>query len=329
MSKVADRYRGSPSYHLVMKELIGAAQYRGTTTVRYVAGILGLPLPRARGAAEAGYVLDEIAEDEVRAGRPMLSSVAVDADGKPGSGYFAFARELGRLPAGEDDTSFWQRELAAVYEAWKRPTFPRRPHRPGDPRPYREAAAAAIRSVVEGGPETAPPGLDVERLRRMQLEGRQVVMRLPLEDLARGDPRSLIREVHARISEKRDRLGDAGLRPTERDAYAALSFEMEVDNGGIHQYFLNGAGDDAQAALSFLTRIDAPPWAGILAAAMARFEGGAPPAERRARLLLLEKLGVSAFRDLDGRFFASSSISGVVALWLRDHLAELDLPPFR
>jgi hypothetical protein len=71
--------------------------------------------------AEVGRILGEISEDEVRAERPMLSSVAVNVNGKAGPGFFDLARDLGRIHAGEDDATFWQREVEAVYEAWRRP----------------------------------------------------------------------------------------------------------------------------------------------------------------------------------------------------------------
>ena len=57
----------------------------------------------------------------MRAGRPMLSSVAVGVNGKGGSGFFGLARELGRLDQNEDETVFWKDELLAAYSAWRRP----------------------------------------------------------------------------------------------------------------------------------------------------------------------------------------------------------------
>jgi hypothetical protein len=72
---------------------------------------------------ETGHILGEISEDEVKAGRPMLSAVAVSVvSGKAGPGFFALAKELGRFdgdPANEEN--FWHKEVQAVYETWKRP----------------------------------------------------------------------------------------------------------------------------------------------------------------------------------------------------------------
>jgi len=70
---------------------------------------------------ETGYILGEISEDEVISGRPMLSSVAVSVNGKPGPGFFTLVRDLGLLQSGEEETDFWKRQRDAAYDAWKRP----------------------------------------------------------------------------------------------------------------------------------------------------------------------------------------------------------------
>jgi hypothetical protein len=119
---VADRYRGTTTYIHVLAELVRAAEYRGVTTYQDIAVIMGLPLQGAYMGKETGHILGEISEDEVKAGRPMLSAVAVSVSGKAGPGFFALAKELGRFggePAEQED--FWRRELQAVYETWKRP----------------------------------------------------------------------------------------------------------------------------------------------------------------------------------------------------------------
>jgi len=51
----------------------------------------------------------------------MLSAVAVGVNGSPGSGFFALARDLGRLGTDEDEAAFWQAEREAAYAAWRRP----------------------------------------------------------------------------------------------------------------------------------------------------------------------------------------------------------------
>jgi hypothetical protein len=122
MSVVTNRYRGTTNYIRVLAELVHAAEYRGVTTYQDLAVIMGLPLTGAYMGKETGHVLGEIAEDEVNAGRPMLSAVAVSVTGKAGPGFFVLAKELGRFsgdPA--DEERFWRQELEAAYEIWKRP----------------------------------------------------------------------------------------------------------------------------------------------------------------------------------------------------------------
>lgn len=117
---VPNKYRGKAVYHLVYAELIAAAQYQGVTTYQDLAGIMGLPLRGNLMGFETGYILGEISEDEGRAGRPMLSAVAVDVNGRAGPGFFKLARQLNRLSADGDETAFWESERKAVYATWKR-----------------------------------------------------------------------------------------------------------------------------------------------------------------------------------------------------------------
>ena len=121
MSGIEGKYRGTPVYVRVLSELVNAAQYRGVTTYQHIALIMGLPTTGHRMSGETGAILDEISEDEVRAGRPILGAVVIRTTGKPGPGFFRLAAKLGRAPGGDADMEFWERERNAVYEAWKRP----------------------------------------------------------------------------------------------------------------------------------------------------------------------------------------------------------------
>ena len=121
MSIVPDRYRDTAEYVRVLGELVRAAQYRGITTYQDIAVMMGLPTKGSHMGAEIGHLLGEISEDEVNAGRPMLSAVAVGVSGKPGSGFYTVAQGLGKLHEGQDEVAFWQRERDAVYETWRRP----------------------------------------------------------------------------------------------------------------------------------------------------------------------------------------------------------------
>lgn len=81
--------------------------------------ILGITRPGSYMSNQLNKILGEISEDEVTAGRPMLSAIATGVKGFPGSGFFTLAQDLGRMAAGEDEGDFWKRECQAVYDAWK------------------------------------------------------------------------------------------------------------------------------------------------------------------------------------------------------------------
>jgi hypothetical protein len=122
---VKDRYRGSTIYAQVLAELVRAAQYRGLTTYQDIALIMGLPTTGSKMGKETGHCVGEISEDEVMAGRPMLSALVVKVDRgkptKPGPGFYEFALQLGRMNPDDEPGDFWQSERDAVYAAWRRP----------------------------------------------------------------------------------------------------------------------------------------------------------------------------------------------------------------
>jgi hypothetical protein len=128
MSAVKDKYRGTTVYFHVLAELVRAAQYRGVTTYQDIAVIMGIPTLGSFMSQQTGWILGEIAEDEVRARRPMLSAVAGGVSGKPGSGFYVLAHQLGFLSTPDEDLDFWNRERDAVYAAWRRP-LPKPPAR--------------------------------------------------------------------------------------------------------------------------------------------------------------------------------------------------------
>jgi hypothetical protein len=121
MPLVPDRYRGKTVYYHVHAELVRAAQYGGVTTYQDLAIIMALPSTGSHMGKETGHILGEIVEDEVNAGRPMLSAVAVGVSGRPGPGFYTLARQLGKFADGANELEFWEAERERVYRAWKRP----------------------------------------------------------------------------------------------------------------------------------------------------------------------------------------------------------------
>ena len=120
MTTVGTKYRGTKEFLLVYANLISAAQKRDMVYYNEVASILGIHQPGHHMAREVGQVLGEISEDEHRAGRPMLSAVAIATKGPPGEGFFSLANRLGKYSGStlDDELSFWEHERDEVYRVW-------------------------------------------------------------------------------------------------------------------------------------------------------------------------------------------------------------------
>lgn len=116
------KYDQSKEFLITYSLLINAAQHRGFATYQEIAQAVGLPTSGSYMGSVLGEILGAVSANEKKQGRPMLSAIAVGSNGKISDGFFAFAKELGCLQAGEDQTEFWQRECSQVYETWK-PTY--------------------------------------------------------------------------------------------------------------------------------------------------------------------------------------------------------------
>jgi hypothetical protein len=128
---LASNYRGMSKYHEVYRELTYRARNRELMTYEEVGTLIGIPERQGRlMSEEAGAVCGDISEDEVDAGRPMLSALVVGNggdSGRPisGDGFFILAKVLGRYPANLTEREFWERERDAVYAAWQQPPTPK------------------------------------------------------------------------------------------------------------------------------------------------------------------------------------------------------------
>ena len=109
MTEAEDRYEA------VRDKLIEVAQSRGLATYGELAKISGLA---ARSVGR--LVLDAISRDEASEGRPMLSAVVVDAEGRTGDGFFKMAAAVGRARSPDRDEAFLTTEREAVYRYWER-----------------------------------------------------------------------------------------------------------------------------------------------------------------------------------------------------------------
>ena len=82
--------------------------------------------------------------------------------------------------------------------------------------------------------------------------------------------------------------------------------DLEVDNGGFHQFFNNSAGDKTADTIIALETIGAVLTANILRRAAAMFPGEMPPANRDGRVAILWKLfpDPKVFYPLNEEFYA-------------------------
>lgn len=99
--------------------LVGAASRRAVVTYGEAARVAF----DGRFSARSGALMDllgEVDEAEEAARGIMIATLVVRADtGRPGEGYFAFARdELGRDVS--DRERFWHDEATAVWDAYRR-----------------------------------------------------------------------------------------------------------------------------------------------------------------------------------------------------------------
>jgi len=110
------------AYRIVYDRLVKAARERSRVFHSEVRGLLesltGDPLLRP----EVDEVLAQIAGDEHRAGRPLLTALVVTGKSIPGNIFFSSARDLGLLKTTDpaEEMRFWMAEEARVWDTWTR-----------------------------------------------------------------------------------------------------------------------------------------------------------------------------------------------------------------
>ena len=110
-------------YFITYSNMINAAKHRGLVTYQEIAQANGWPTFGSYMGKVVGEVVGLVSQNELEQGRPMMSAIVVGVSGKPGKGFFDWARELGVLSEGEDEETFWRDECEKVYEEWKN-TYP-------------------------------------------------------------------------------------------------------------------------------------------------------------------------------------------------------------
>lgn len=112
-------WKNTKEYFITYSILINAAQHSGVATYQEIAQACGLPTAGSFMGSTVGNILGSISQNEVEHGRPFLSGIAVGVNGKPGDGFFTWAKELGVMKEGEDEESFFSELRQHIYEEWK------------------------------------------------------------------------------------------------------------------------------------------------------------------------------------------------------------------
>lgn len=105
----------------VYDRLVEAARTGEFVHYGELAKMLGIDPDNPHFGAQVGKVLGRISEDEIAAGRPMISAIVVSKDTMlPGHGFFNLGQELRRTQPDEDEIGFAVRQIKRVHEFWQR-----------------------------------------------------------------------------------------------------------------------------------------------------------------------------------------------------------------
>lgn len=106
-------------YQPVYDRLVQAARSREFVHYGELAKMLGIDTDDPYFGARVGKVLGRISEDEIAAGRPIISAIVVSKDTMlPGSGFFNLGQELRQTLPSEDEIAFAVRQIKRVHDYW-------------------------------------------------------------------------------------------------------------------------------------------------------------------------------------------------------------------
>jgi len=108
-------------YFVTYSIMIKAAQHQGLATYQEIAQANGFPVSGSYMGKVVGELVGLVSKNELEQGRPMMSAIVVSVSGRPGDGFFDWARELGQLSENEDKESFWIAECKRIYKEWAIP----------------------------------------------------------------------------------------------------------------------------------------------------------------------------------------------------------------
>lgn len=118
-----------------------------------------------------------------------------------------------------------------------------------------------------------------------------------------GEPLKFDRAAYEAMRHIQDGLPDRTLDPADPNEIAWRIFwlETEVNNGGMHQFFWNSAGDFARQTVDDLRLIGAPKTAAIVDTGCQLFPAGVPPSDtgdRRAQIEAFSLEQMDVLQDL-------------------------------
>lgn len=112
-------WMNSKEYFITYSIMINAAQHSGLCTYQEISQAIGISTAGSYMGRIVGQLIGLVSKNEMEQGRPMLSAIVVGVSGKPGEGFFSWAKELGLLIEGDDEWAFWDSERIKIYEEWK------------------------------------------------------------------------------------------------------------------------------------------------------------------------------------------------------------------
>lgn len=116
------------------------------------------------------------------------------------------------------------------------------------------------------------------------------------------------------------------LSDSERTFYCAYTFMLEVNNGGLHQFFFNFTGEHSLETLLALNEIGSSDSAVILKQAISLFPSASVSIDTLERRKALETINITKLRKLDDAFHKiDDSFDTCLISYAQKHLFKLVL----
>ena len=118
---MAKEWKDTKEYFITYSILINAAKQSGLATYQEIAQACGLPTAGSYMGSVVGGILGAISKNELEHGRPFLSALTVGVSGKPGPGFFEWAKKLNAAKDNQNEEDFFIQECKRIYDEWKTP----------------------------------------------------------------------------------------------------------------------------------------------------------------------------------------------------------------